>query len=103
MLLGELAEGYQDFFGNGSVIILDGSIEFLDADFSGVVKRRASRRFHGVLNLCSIDDRSVSARRMLRFLGVGLIELGAQVCDVVVHGEAAGALDMVPSEVNSSI
>ena len=42
-------------------------------------------------------------RGVLRFLGVGVIKLGAHVCDVVVHREAAGALDIVPSEVNSSI
>ena len=40
---------------------------------------------------------------MLRFLGVGVIKIDAQVCDVVVHREAAGALDIVPSEVHSSI
>ena len=55
------------------------------------------------MNLFSIDDRSVKVRGVLRFLGVGVIELGAQVCDVVFHCEAAGALDVVPSEVNSSI
>ena len=42
-------------------------------------------------------------RGVLRLLGVGVIELDARVCDVVVHCEAEGALDMVPSEVNSSI
>ena len=41
--------------------------------------------------------------RVLSFIGVGVIELGAQVSDVVVHREAAGALGIVSSEVNSSI
>ena len=76
-MLGKLAEGHQEFVVNGSGIIADGSDELLDAKFSGVVKRRAARSFRGVLNLESIDDRSVTVRRVLRFLGVGVIELGA--------------------------
>ena len=42
-------------------------------------------------------------RGVLRFLWVGVIELGAQVCDVVVYREAAGVLEIVLSEVNSRI
>ena len=75
----------------------------MDAEFSGAVKRQAARSFGGVLNLWSIDDRGVPVRGVLRFLGVGVIELGSQVCDLVVHREAAGALEIVPSEVNYSI
>ena len=75
----------------------------LDSEFSGAVKRRADRSFRGVLKLCPIDDRGVTVRGVLRFLGVGVIELGAQVCDLVVHREAAGVLDIVPSEFNPSI
>ena len=101
--MGKLAEGYQEFVVDGLDIIVDGSNELLDADFSGAVKRRAASSFRGVLNLCSIDDRSVTVRGVLRFLGVGVIKLGAQVCDVVVHCGAEGAIDIVPSEVNSSI
>ena len=102
-MLGELAEGYQEFLVDGSGIIADGSDNFLDAEFSGAVKRRAARIFCGVLNLCSIDDMGVTVRGLLRFLGVWVIKLGAQVFDVVAHREAAGALDIVPSEVNSII
>ena len=101
--MGELAEGYQEFVVNYLGIIADGYDNLLDAEFSVAVKRRAARSFCGILNLCSIDDRSVMVRGVLRFLGVGVIKLGAQVCDVVVHCEAAGALGIVPSEVNSSI
>ena len=102
-MLGELAKGYQEFVVDGSGIIADGSDELLDAKFSGVVKRRAARSSRGVLNLCSIDDRGVMVRGVMRFLGVGVIKLGPQVCDVVVHREAVGALVIFPSEVNSSI
>ena len=42
-------------------------------------------------------------RGVLSFLVVGVIKLGAQVCDEVVHREAAGALEIAPSEVNSRI
>ena len=102
-MLGKLAEGYQEFVVDGSGIIADGSNELLDAEFSGAVKRRAGRSFRGIFNLCPIDDMGVTVRGVMRFLGVGVIELGAQVCDVVVHCEAADALYIVPSEVNSSI
>ena len=102
-MLGELAEDYQEFVVNGSSIIADGFDKLLDAEFSVAVKRQAARSLRGVLNLCSIDDRSVMVRGVLRFLGVVVIELGAQVCDVVVHRDSAGALDIVPSEVNSII
>ena len=103
MFLGDLAEGYQDFVVDGSGIIADGSNELLDAEFSGAVKRRAGSSFRGIFNLCPIDYRGMTVRGVLRFLGVGVVELGAQVCDLVAHREAAGALDIFPSEVNSSI
>ena len=102
-MLGKLAEGYQEFVADGSGIIADGSDKLLDAEFSGAVERRAARSFRGVLKFYSIYDRSVTVREVLRFLGVGVIKIGVQVCDLVVHREAAGALDIVPSEVNSSI
>ena len=82
---------------------MDGSDELLDIKFAGVIKRRAAGSLRGILKLCSIDDRSVMVRGVLRFLGVGVIKIGVQVCDLVVHREAAGALDIVPSEVNFSI
>ena len=50
MLLGELAEGYQEFVVDGSDIIADGSDKLWDAEFSSAVKRRSGRRFRGVLN-----------------------------------------------------
>ena len=102
-MLVKLSDGYQEFVVDGSGIIADGSDKLLDAEFSGAVERRDARSFRGVLNLCSIDDRSVTVRGVLRFLGVGVIKIGVQVCDLVVHREAAGALAMVPSEVNLSI
>ena len=83
--MGELTEGYQEFVVYSSGIIADGSDKLLDVEFSGAVNRRAARSFRGVLNICPIYDRGVTVRGVLRFLGVGLIKLGAQVCDVVFH------------------
>ena len=82
---------------------MDGSDKLLDAEFFVAVKMQDARIFRGVLNLCSIDDGGVTVRGVLRFLGVGVIKIGVQVCDLVVHREAAGALEIVPSEVNYSI
>ena len=101
--MGNISEGYQEFVVEGSGIIADSSDKLLDAYFSGAVKRRAGRSFRSILNLCPIDDGGMTVRGVLRFIGVGVIELGAQVCDEVVHREAAGALDIVPSEANSRI
>ena len=57
-------------------ITADGSEKLLGAEFSGAVKRRAARSPYGVLNLCCVDDRSVTVRGVLRFIGVGVIGLG---------------------------
>ena len=46
-------------------------------EFSGAVNRRAVRSLRGVLNIFSIDYRSVTVRGVLRFLGGGVVELGA--------------------------
>ena len=93
-MLGKLAEGYQEFVVDGLGIIADVSDELLDAYLSGAVKRWAGRSFHGVLNLFPIDDRGVTVRRVMRFFGVGVIKLGTQVCDLVVHSEATGPLSL---------
>ena len=76
-MLGEIAEGHQEFVVDGSGIISDGSNELLDAEFSGVFKQRAAGSFRGVLNLCSMDDMSVTVRGVLLFIGGGVVEFGA--------------------------
>ena len=75
----------------------------MDGELAGVVEQRADVSLCGALKLCSIVYRSVTVRVVLRFLRVGVIERGAQVCDEVVHREAAGVIDIFPSEVNYSI
>ena len=42
-------------------------------------------------------------RGVPRFLGGGMVKLGAEIGDVVVHCEAAGALIIVPLDIYSSI
>ena len=75
--MGDLTKSYQKFVVDGSGIIADGSDKLLDAEFSGAVKRRACGSFRGILNLFPIDDMGVTVRRVLMFLGVEVIELGA--------------------------
>ena len=75
----------------------------LDAEFSGVVKRRAAGIIRSVLNLCSIDDGSVAVRGVLRFLGGGVVKIGTQLDDVVFCCEALGALVVFPLEVDLHI
>ena len=75
----------------------------MDAELAGVVERRSAGSLRGVFNLCFIVVRSVAVRGVLRFLGGGLIKLGAYVFDVVVYCEAAGVLNIVSFEVDSSI
>ena len=42
-------------------------------------------------------------RGVLRFLGGGVVKLGAEIGDIVIHCEAAGAIIIVPLEIDSSI
>ena len=90
-MLREINEVYQEIVVDGLSIITDGSDKLLDAEFSRAVERRADRSFRGVLNLCSIDDRSVTVRGVLRFLWVGVIglvlgELDEGYQEFVVYG-----------------
>ena len=83
--------------------MLDGYNEFLDADLAGVIYRKAYGSLCGVLKLCSIFDRSVTVRGVLRFIVGGVVELGAEIGNVVVHCEAAGLIITVQLEIDSSI
>ena len=82
---------------------MNGSDEFLDVELAGVVERRASGSLCGVLNFCSIVDRSVTVRGVLRFLGGEVIELGAEIGNVAIQCKAAGALIIVPLDIDFSI
>ena len=75
----------------------------LDAELFRVVERRDAGSLCGVLKRCSIVDRIMRVRGVPRFLGGGMVKLGAEIGDVVVHCEAAGALIIVPLDIYSSI
>ena len=55
------------------------------------------------MHLGTVVNRSVTVRRVLRFLVIKLVELGAQLNNVVLHREAAGALGVVPGEVDACV
>ena len=63
----------------------------------------AERKFSGLLDSCAIDDGSVPVRGKLEFLGVRMIPFEEESGDVIIHGEAAGALSVIPLEVDASI
>ena len=56
---------------------------------------------YGVLYLCYIDDGRVLIGRVLGFRGEGMVSLDSEICDVIAHGEAAGAGNVVPLEVDA--
>ena len=66
-------------------VVSDGIDELLNAEFAGRVQGWAIRGFRCLLDLGAVVDGSVPVRRVLGFLGVGVVELGAQLGDVVVH------------------
>ena len=55
------------------------------------------------MDLGAIYDESVSVRGKLAFIGVRIIPFEAESGDVVVHGETAGAISVLPLEVDASI
>ena len=55
------------------------------------------------MDLGAIYDGSVTIREKLAFLGVRMIQFEAEIGDVVIHGEVAGVLSVIPLEVDSSI
>ena len=55
------------------------------------------------MDLSAIEDGSVPVRRNMAFLGVRMIPFEAESGDVVVHGETAGAISVLPLEVDASI
>ena len=68
-----------------------------------VIEGWTERRFGGVLDIGAIDDGSVLVRRKMAFLGVRMITFEAEIGDVFIHGEAAGAMSVFPLEVDASI
>ena len=55
------------------------------------------------MDIGAIDDGSVTVRVNLVFLGVRMILFEAEIGDVVIHGQAVGALSVIPLEVDTGI
>ena len=85
LLLGEIAEGYQEFVVDCSGVVLDGANELLDAQFASVVERRTLGCVGEILDIIAVDDWSVAFRGMDGFLGVGVVELRSKFSDVFIH------------------
>ena len=75
----------------------------MDAVDAFFIEGWAERRFCGALDIGAIDDGSVPVRGKLAFLGVRMIPFEAESGDVVIHGEAADALGVIPLEVDAGI
>ena len=63
----------------------------------------SERSFCCILDLGTIDEGSLPVRRKLEYLGVRMIPFEAESGDVVIRGEEAGALIVIPLEVDASI
>ena len=75
LLLGEIAEGYQEFVVDCSGVVPDGADELLDAQLASVVERWAVGYVGGILDLRAVVDGGVAVWGMLGFLGVGVVKL----------------------------
>ena len=61
-----------------------------------VVQERTERRFRGALNFGVTEDGCVLVGGKVTLLGVRVIPFEAEVGNVVVHGDATGALGVTP-------
>ena len=75
----------------------------MDMEDAFVVEERTGRGFRGVLNFGAITDGCVLVGGKLTLLGVRVIPLEAQVGNVVIRGEATGALGVVPLENDAGV
>ena len=101
--MAKLVESDYELVVNRLGIVEESTYYGLDAVDAFVIEDWAERRFGGILDLGAIDDGNVPVRRKLAFLGVGVIPFDAESGDVVIHGEAADALSVIPVEVDARI
>ena len=74
-----------------------------DVENAFVIEFWTERRFGGVLDIGAIYDGSVFVRGNLAYLGVRMVPFEAESCNVVIHGEAAGLMSVIPLDVDASI
>ena len=101
--MAKLVDTDKDIVVNRSVIVEESTDYGLDAVDSFVVEGWTERRFGGVLDIGAIYDGSVFVRGNLAFLGVRMVPFEAESCNVVIHGEAAGLMSVIPLHVDASI
>ena len=101
--MAKLVESDKEIFVSRLVSVEDITDYGLDAVDAFVIEGWTERRSGGVLDIGAIDDGSVSVRGKLAFLGVRMITFEAESVDLVIHGEAEGALSVIPLEVDSGI
>ena len=91
-MLAKLVESDKELVVNCSGIVDESTNYGLDTVDAFVIEGWAERRFGGVLDLGDIYDRSVPVRGKLAFLRFNMIPFEAESGDLVIHGEAAGAM-----------
>ena len=96
--MAKLVETNKEIVVNRSGIVEDSTDYGLDVEDAFVIEVWTERRFGGVLDLGAIYDGSVLVRGKLAFIGVRMITFEAEIGDVVIYGEAAGALSVIPLE-----
>ena len=75
----------------------------MDALDIGSGRWRAVIWVRAELGLGSIGDWGDFERRELAFVGNGMVVLEEEGCNVFLHGEAAGAIGVVPGKVDAGI
>ena len=101
--MAKLVETDEELVVNRSGIVKESTDYGLDAEDAFVIEGWTERRFGQVLDLGAIDDGSVLVRGKLAFIGVRMIPFEAEIGNVVNYCEAAGALIVIPLEVDASI
>ena len=103
MLSAKLVETNEELVVNRSGVVKESTDYGLDVEDAFVIEGWTERKFSGVLDFGANDDGSVLVKGKLAFLGVSMIPFEAEIGDVVIHGEASGALSVIPLEVDASI
>ena len=101
--MAELVESNEELVVHRSGIIEKSSDYGLNAVDDFVIEGGAERGFGGILDLGAIDDGIVTLQGKLAFLGVRMIPFEAESGNNFVHGEAAGAMSVIPLEVDAGI
>ena len=53
------------------------------------------------MNIGTVNDGCMLVRGVLRFGGEGVVKFDVVICNVIFHGETAGAVGAIPLEVDA--